>query len=734
MQSNDLAGQRTKGLRVQRIKLGVEGRTARAWLMVGLCFLVLPVRHAARAVAQVRPSTSAPMGFVATLVGTEQVPPNASTAMGTAAVTFNADDRITYAVVSTGFDTDFSVGHFHLGAAGVAGPIRFLLDCNADGTSCSGTSRGVLDEAETIALLAGDTYIKLHTAAFPLGEIRGQLVPMALVPEIAKANLKKFEGRAKPVGTEDDVGPRPAEVRIEGRFAVEAALDLSASTVMIRGVLNEVGGAGELSRGVEGAAGVPFPLGLTQFRGREARYKAVAGGSHPTCRLKIKSRSRLILDFSLRCKRGDGLTIPVSPLLCAADDPRPTTELMTSFIINAPDPLLVEATHAWRCTRSQGRVRELKTIGKRKTQTGADGSDLRGRAPRADFRAHPTKGVWPLAVEFTNLSSDPDGDVVAFGWDFGDGTGSTEENPTHTYTKTGQFKVTLVVTNSLGQSSRPQRENIEAIANRPPRAEFRASPRRGDAPLTVMFMDRSSDSDGVVMGYSWDFGDSGTSTEANPTHTYVRPGEFMVTLMVMDDRGMMSPLRRESISVKGGADGGSPRENRAPKADFRADPRRGVWPLTVTFTNRSSDPDGEVVAFSWDFGDGRGSTEETPMHTYMSAGEFMVTLMVMDDGGMTSTPKRESISVGANRAPTADFRADTRRGEAPLAVSFTNRSNDPDGEVVEFSWDFGDGRTSIDENPTHIYTAPGSYVVMLMVTDDRGTVSEKPKRDTIDVK
>ncbi len=694
--------------------------------------------------------TSTPMAFSATLVGAEEVPPNASTALGTATATLNADDTVTYSVSSTGFDTDFVVAHVHDGPRGVAAPVMFPIDCNAEGGGtrsrlrrgprcdgpcrvfCGGTSRP-LTEGEKLSLVAGETYVNLHTAAFPDGQIRGQFVPLTLADQFREGSIGKFEGRAEPGKHDGSVVLPQADVRIEGWFAVNGTVDLGSSTAVINALLDEAGGAGELIRRTDGEPAVPIPLRLARYDDRgDVTYEVVEGSPHPRCRLKIKSRAEGVWQLSLRCKRGDGLALPVSPQLCTGDR-SPRTKLMTSVLINAADPVILETTQTWRCVSSRGRLRELKTIAERNNSApgGSQGGD-RGsnRAPQAGFSASPEKGIWPLAVGFTNLSADPDGRVVAFGWNFGDGTGSVGENPVHTYTRAGQFTVTLVVRDDLGRASRPHREVVTVLDNQPPRADFRADPRNGDAPLTVIFTDRSTDSDGKVVAHSWDFGDGDGSTEAHPIHTYVTPGEFVATLVVTDDRGTTSAPQRAVIIVE---DGSGSQENRPPKADFRADPHRGLPPLIVTFTNRSLDPDGEVVAFSWDFGDGTGSTAENPTHTYTSAGEFTVTLMVTDDQGTPSAVKDETIIVPANRPPVADFRADPRQGAAPLSVGFTNRSTDADGEVVHVAWDFGDGTTSTEENPTHVYGNPGRFVVTLLVTDDRGMPAVKPKRQDIEV-
>src|SRR5439155_11046117 len=98
--------------------------------------------------------------------------------------------------------------------------------------------------------------------------------------------------------------------------------------------------------------------------------------------------------------------------------------------------------------------------------------------------------------------------------------------------------------------------------------------------------------------------------------------------------------------IGGGTGGGPPpsRPNHPPRADFRADHASGPAPLTVSFSNNSTDPDGDLMTSQWDFGDGTLSNEPTPTHTFTSAGSFTVTLVVIDARGMSSEPKRENMT------------------------------------------------------------------------------------------
>ncbi len=156
------------------------------------------------------------------------------------------------------------------------------------------------------------------------------------------------------------------------------------------------------------------------------------------------------------------------------------------------------------------------------------------KAPHAEFEVHCTD----MTCAFQDRSTDDDGTIQGHSWSFGDGTNSTETNPSHTYTTPGKYKVTLVVTDDRGGTD-SRDHDAEAKApppppeNKAPHAEFEVH----CTDMTCGFQDRSTDDDGTIQSHSWTFGDGTSSTETNPSHTYTTPGKYKVTLVVTDDRG-----------------------------------------------------------------------------------------------------------------------------------------------------------------------------------------------------
>ncbi|WP_405246594.1 PKD domain-containing protein [Cellulophaga sp. Asnod2-G02] len=167
-----------------------------------------------------------------------------------------------------------------------------------------------------------------------------------------------------------------------------------------------------------------------------------------------------------------------------------------------------------------------------------------------------------------------------------------------------------------------------------------------------------------------------------------------------------------------------PTANQAPTAVATSDVTSGAPSLAVQFTGEtSSDPDtGDALTYAWDFGDGTTATTPNPSHSFTTAGTYTVTLTITDDGtpALNSTDTITIIVTDANQAPTAVATSDITSGEVSLAVQFTgDTSTDPDnGDVLTYTWDFGDGSTATTANPSHTFTTAGTYTVTLTVTDD----------------
>ncbi len=339
------------------------------------------------------------------------------------------------------------------------------------------------------------------------------------------------------------------------------------------------------------------------------------------------------------------------------------------------------------------------------TVTGPGGSDPETKsayisvsepAPVAEFSGTPTSGIVPLNVAFTDLSTGP---VTSWSWTFGDGATSTAQNPSHLYTAAGMYDVTLTATGPGGVDAE-SKTNYIVVSVPPPVAGFGATPTSGILPLDVDFTDAST---GSILSWSWTFGDGGTSTAQNPSHTYTAAGTYDVTLTVTGPGGADGETQLGLIAVS----------EPAPVAEFSGTPTSGVSPLEVDFTDLSSGP---VTSWAWTFGDGGTSTAQSPSHTYSAAGSYEVTLTATGPGGSDGETKAAYITV-AEPAPVASFTSGASVGVTPLTVAYTDTSTGP---ITAWSWSFGDGGASVAQHPSYEYTVPGTYDVVLTVTGPGG--------------
>jgi PKD repeat protein len=248
----------------------------------------------------------------------------------------------------------------------------------------------------------------------------------------------------------------------------------------------------------------------------------------------------------------------------------------------------------------------------------------------------------------------------------------------------------------------------------PPSADFIGDPLSGDKPLTVQFIDIST---GDITDWSWAFGDGGTLPQQDPSHEYLIDGSYTVSLTVTGPGGSDTEIKTNYIVVTAPL---------PPTAAFSGSPTSSDAPLAVQFTDQST---GSITDWSWTFGDGGSSIEQSPSHEYQSAGSYTVSLTVTGPGGPDTETKTNYIQVTAPPAPVAAFSGSSTSGEAPLAVQFTDQST---GSITDWSWTFGDGGSSTEQSPSHEYQNAGSYTVSLTVTGPGGWDTET-KTDYINV-
>ena len=297
------------------------------------------------------------------------------------------------------------------------------------------------------------------------------------------------------------------------------------------------------------------------------------------------------------------------------------------------------------------------------------------------IKANVTAGEAPLTVDFDSSASYDFGGgiIVDHAWDFGDGDTANGSNTTHTYINGGNYTVWLVVTDDSGAASSAQTiitVSMPEGANVAPTAAVNAAPTTGEAPLAVNFdASASSDSDGAITLYSWDFGDGNSGSGQTSSHTYLSAGTYTATITVTDDDGAIDSAQR-IITVTDPAP-----DNEAPTAIISANPQSGNAPLTVNFSGAgSTDSDGSIISFGWDFGDGDTGSGAAASHQFITGGTYTVLLTVTDDGGLSH---QQQVIIAVNNAPTAVSTSITTNEDSAFTGTLT--ASDPDGNPLVYS-------------------------------------------------
>jgi gliding motility-associated-like protein len=288
-------------------------------------------------------------------------------------------------------------------------------------------------------------------------------------------------------------------------------------------------------------------------------------------------------------------------------------------------------------------------------------------------------------TQFTDQSS---ATITSWSWNFGDAATSTQQSPSHTYTTSGTFTATLISTGPGGCNSTVSHV---VTVNPQPVANFSVT--------TVCFGNPTQFTDQSTGGgtqWNWNFGDGNTSTQQSPANTYTAPGTYTATLITTGPAGGCNSTVSKTVTI-------FPQ----PVASFSA--------TTVCLGNPTQFTDqttGGGTIWSWTFGDGNTSAQQNPSNTYTASGTYTVTMNASAVGGCNSN---FSVPVIVNPQPVANFSVTTVCFGLP--TQFTDLST---GGGTQWSWNFGDGNTSILQSPSNTYTAAGTYTATLTSTGPGG--------------
>ncbi len=271
--------------------------------------------------------------------------------------------------------------------------------------------------------------------------------------------------------------------------------------------------------------------------------------------------------------------------------------------------------------------------------------------PTAAYSYSPQNPAVNTFVQFNaSASSDSDGSIASYNWNFGDGTTGSGSIVWHRFTSAGSFSVRLTVTDDDGASRSVTKTIQVGPTNLAPNATFDYSPTSPAVGAWVRFDGTSStDSDGTIAEHRWTFDDGSSPELGNITyHRFSAAGTYLVTLTVTDDEGASDSVSQQVVVGP---------TQQPPVAAFTYSPTAPEVGDPVTFNASSSfDPDGTIVSYNWDLnGDGTADASgSTGQVTYSSAGTVLVTLTVTDNGGLSSSTSQEIVvsqAVGPSGAP-----------------------------------------------------------------------------------
>ncbi len=326
--------------------------------------------------------------------------------------------------------------------------------------------------------------------------------------------------------------------------------------------------------------------------------------------------------------------------------------------------------------------------------------------PVVDFSVNSNSGCAPFDVKFTNLSTPGSGTITGWDWDFGDGATASTASPNHQYVVSGDFTVTLRITNSNGCNTIVTKSALIHV-DPSPIADFSSvSTSSCNPPVTINF---SNTSIGPYTSSAWTFGDGNSSTSPNPSNNYSVAGTYIVSLIVNNSFGCADTVSRATVigSVS---------------ADFSV--QDTICEGTpVVFNNTSS---GTVSSF-WSFGDGTTASVINPVKIFTKSGPFTVKLV--NNFGACKDSVAKQILVIKKPVASFTFVSPTVGCAIPVTVSFSSTSVG----AVSYKWYFGDGGTSTSINPNHTYTALGIYTVSLVVTNASGCKDSLAKPSIISI-
>ncbi|MFW6040953.1 MAG: PKD domain-containing protein [Thermoplasmatota archaeon] len=365
----------------------------------------------------------------------------------------------------------------------------------------------------------------------------------------------------------------------------------------------------------------------------------------------------------------------------------------------------------------QFRFRFVSGEGKNNSGWNIDNIKIEGNyKPIVEFDYHPRDPSTTTEIKFTDNSSDKDGEIVNWTWDFDGIFHSYEKNPTITLDEVDLYEIKLTVTDDYGSFN--STSTLIDVSSSMPYVDFDTTPEKITTLDKVSFTDNSTDFDGKIENWTWKIDGEIVSHNRSMEYRFEEVGVYEVELIV-EDRYGVNNFTTKDINVI----------NIPPTAEFIFEPEEPTILDEVIFEDLSTDEDGDLLNWSWNIEGESFFNKKRIIYNFEKTGKYNVTLTVTDNHG-ASDSYTEYISV-KNIPPNANFTFSPEEGSVDENIIFEDLSTDQDGEIVNWTWDFGDGTKVYGKNPVHTYDEPGEYEVTLTITDNEGDTSTHIKRINI---
>jgi PKD repeat protein len=310
-------------------------------------------------------------------------------------------------------------------------------------------------------------------------------------------------------------------------------------------------------------------------------------------------------------------------------------------------------------------------------------------------------------------SRDAEGEALSYRWLFADGSELTGQQVVREYPGPGTEQVRLEVSDSTGRIGNATVWQQEVVIRTPPVARIEAPTLTAPGQEVVFSGSASSATDARIAQYSWRFGDGTLAEGAEVRHSFERPGRYPVRLLVRDDSDHPCSSASAELTVT---------VNAPPVAHAGPDRTAAVGQIITFDATASNDPDGAIAHYQWDFGDGRTAQGPRPSIAYETPGDYRVRLTVTDDSRLANSTAVSEITLTVvppdNSPPVADAGPDRSVIAGAILQLDGSGSADPDGNIIDFRWDFGDGKNGHGMTPAHRFSAAGTYEIRLTVEDD----------------